>query len=608
MMANRTSGFTILAVARRVLDQPDLGLEDNLLHAGMTSVQAARFVVELDRQAGVQAELADIFGYPTVAELGRLYAPHDESVRHHADGVLVRLAEGAGHDTLYCVHGGNGQVGFMRPLFTEFAAKTGITVVGVQAPGLKGDEPPLRTIPELAARYLAEISATGQPTPQLLAGYCAGGEIAIEMAHQLEERGQAPRFTAIFDPFAADPAFVELSDAQLLRFRIEELVSHCVAAGHAPAGVDPMMVGSYGPLAITLARLGRLSRDGDVDELHGQLAVWLATLRALHTYTRPQSLPRLDVFRAVRPGSSMHGGTVHLREHTFTGEHDYLFQSPELAPLLGDALSLRTQTMVGFTPLLDRFDAFVLDQWGVLHEGNKLHEGVATFLAELRRRDKEVLILTNSSKTSARNVERLGTTFGLDSTLYSALVSSADLIRDHLAGAQGTALRRVFVVADEDDEQLIDGLDVQIADKVADADAIVVLSLHPATSASVHRAWIHEGVERGLPLLCPSNDVHTVRSDGVFRGMASVIGEYQDRGGRVVNFGKPEPHVYTMCQHMLATTDRQRVLAVGDQIASDIEGARRHGWATALVLTGAGLRSLASTRTRPDFIIESLAL
>lgn len=266
----------------------------------------------------------------------------------------------------------------------------------------------------------------------------------------------------------------------------------------------------------------------------------------------------------------------------------------------------------GLEPLLERFDVFVLDQWGVLHEGNQLYPGVIPFLEEAHRRDKDVIVLTNSSKSSARNVERLEARFGLPRGSYQALVSSADLV---LAWARGAAdeivlppPRAVFIVADEGDEQLLISADVETVPDVEQADAVALLSLPVEDSLEDHRAWLETAAHMQLPLVCPSADIHTVRPHGVFSGMAAAIRHYAELGGEVHNVGKPSSPIYARCRRFMRVADPSRIVMVGDQIASDIVGAKSQGWSTVLVETGAGRHALASSEIRPEYLLEELRL
>lgn len=279
------------------------------------------------------------------------------------------------------------------------------------------------------------------------------------------------------------------------------------------------------------------------------------------------------------------------------------------------------QTLSGFAEILDDYDAIVLDQWGVLHDGVSTYDGVHDLLSYLRRRAIPVAILTNSSKSSQRNAIRLRERFGIDTDLYSAVVSTAQLLRDSLAskktapGLDGCGVERIFVVAHEGDEQLLDGLEVGIS-PVHEADAVVLLSVDPEISIDSHANWLAQAAARRLTMLVPSADLLTVRPGAVFTGMSAVASEYVRRGGRVVNFGKPAREPYDECSRLLGLQGAgSRVLAVGDQVASDVVGAVAYGWDAALVMTGAGRRSWVAAqheaeagRSVPRFLAESLRL
>jgi HAD superfamily hydrolase (TIGR01459 family) len=266
----------------------------------------------------------------------------------------------------------------------------------------------------------------------------------------------------------------------------------------------------------------------------------------------------------------------------------------------------------GLGDLMDLFDVFVLDQWGVLHEGNQLYEGVLSFLDEIKRTRKQVFILTNSSKSSSRNIQRLEDRFGLAATRYDDLISSADIIREWLEGAYPIedlrVPRSVFVLADEGDEQLLSGLNTTISVDIEKADAVILLSLPVADTPEDHLPWMVTGADRGVPLICPSSDVLTVRPNGVYAGMNSVISRFLQLGGDVHNFGKPSHHVYDICRRRMRAVSPAKVLMVGDQIASDVIGAKAQGWTTALVQSGAGQRALAGSKILPDYVVESLRL
>src|SRR5262249_8386059 len=73
---------------------------------------------------------------------------------------------------------------------------------GLQPPGTDGKQIPLTNVGELAAHFVADIRQCQPEGPYLLAGYCAGGITAFEMAQQLRCTGQEVALLALFGTLA----------------------------------------------------------------------------------------------------------------------------------------------------------------------------------------------------------------------------------------------------------------------------------------------------------------------------------------------------------------------------------------------------------------------
>ena len=58
--------------------------------------------------------------------------------------------------------------------------------------------------------------------------------------------------------------------------------------------------------------------------------------------------------------------------------------------------------------ILDKYDTFLLDMWGVLHDGSKPYEGVLQTVKELKGMGKNLIILSNSSKRRENSHKMLG--------------------------------------------------------------------------------------------------------------------------------------------------------------------------------------------------------
>jgi ribonucleotide monophosphatase NagD (HAD superfamily) len=94
---------------------------------------------------------------------------------------------------------------------------------------------------------------------------------------------------------------------------------------------------------------------------------------------------------------------------------------------------------------------------------------------------------------------------------------------------------------------------------------------------------------------------------GAWPGTGATLAAVETASGRTAEIGgKPERHLFDQARKLIG--DAEHVAMVGDRIASDIEGGRRAGLATILVLSGATSREQAAAADpAPDLVLDDLA-
>ncbi len=95
---------------------------------------------------------------------------------------------------IFAVSGHGGDVFYLLGLARHLEAEQ--PMLGVQPPGLDGSEP-LKTVQELARYEIEQIRLYQPQGPYLIAGHCAGGTIAFEVAQQLTAAGQQVALLAL---------------------------------------------------------------------------------------------------------------------------------------------------------------------------------------------------------------------------------------------------------------------------------------------------------------------------------------------------------------------------------------------------------------------------
>jgi HAD superfamily hydrolase (TIGR01459 family) len=245
----------------------------------------------------------------------------------------------------------------------------------------------------------------------------------------------------------------------------------------------------------------------------------------------------------------------------------------------------------GFEPLAARYDGFILDLWGVVHDGVKPYPGAIGCLTRLRDAGKPVVLLSNAPRrASAAQAALEGMGIGPD--LYTGIITSGEAthlaLRDRMESWHAGLGPRVFHLGPERDRNVLDGLELTRVDAPEDAD--FVLNTGPdderdPSNPAEFDAVLEACLRRDLPMLCANPDLEVIR-DGRRLICAGLLAErYAQRGGEVRSLGKPDPAIYAPVLERLGVAP-ERVLAVGDSLRTDIAGAKAAGVDACWVLGG----------------------
>lgn len=271
----------------------------------------------------------------------------------------------------------------------------------------------------------------------------------------------------------------------------------------------------------------------------------------------------------------------------------------------------------GLAGVADAFDAVLVDQYGVLHDGRTAYPGAADALARLTALGKPVIVLTNSGKRAAPNMERLGR-LGIPRASYATLASSGEVtwqgLRTGAFGPPFEAGGRVCVIGRSGEDYGLDDLGLTPVAEPAAADFLVIAGSDcPATSLDRYNDRLAPAAARHVPALCANPDLQMLTPGGLQPAPGAIARLYEDLGGRVVFVGKPYPAIYARAL-TAAGSWVKRVLCIGDSLEHDVAGGAEAGFSTALVRTGvlegtddAALADLiGKARHRPDYVLPSL--
>lgn len=244
----------------------------------------------------------------------------------------------------------------------------------------------------------------------------------------------------------------------------------------------------------------------------------------------------------------------------------------------------------GVGAIAEHYDGFILDVWGVLYDGGKAYPGVVDCLERLKAAGKRILVLSNAPRRSTVLIDRLSG-LGIPRHLYDEVHTSGEetfiALRDR-ADDFHRGLGNSFIdTGGRRFSGLLDGLAVEQVDSVDAADFVLANGPREGTDTiEMYDELLGRSLDRGLPMLCANPDLEVLHEGERHLCAGSIGARYEAMGGRVQHYGKPHAPVYERCLKLLDIADRSRILAVGDNLETDVRGGRAQGTGTLLVAGG----------------------
>jgi HAD superfamily hydrolase (TIGR01459 family) len=242
--------------------------------------------------------------------------------------------------------------------------------------------------------------------------------------------------------------------------------------------------------------------------------------------------------------------------------------TPAAIPILSSIAEL--------TPM---FDAWIVDIWGVMHNGARAFDAAGEACRKFRAGGGIVILLSNAPRPFSAVVGQMSA-LGVDPAAYDGGVTSGDATRGLIEAWAG---RSLLHIGPDHNKGLFDGLDVMVAPAEA-AQGIVCSGFYDDTreTPADYAALFDRLAARRLPMICANPDLVVERGDKLVYCAGALAAAYAEKGGEVIYAGKPHLPIY---QPTFAAIDRiagsavprERILAIGDGLDTDLLGAHRAG-------------------------------
>ena len=256
--------------------------------------------------------------------------------------------------------------------------------------------------------------------------------------------------------------------------------------------------------------------------------------------------------------------------------------------------------IAGLAHVAARYDAILCDVWGVVHNGVEAWGDAIDALQRFRRGGGRVALITNAPRPSGpvlSQLQGLGVPTQGPDAAFDAIVTSGDVTRALIAEHSDEPILHIGTPGEL---TLFDGLDVQLDDEV-EARAVVVTGLRrdEEEEPEEYREELTRLVRRGVPMICANPDLVVERGHRLVPCAGSLAKLYREIGGETLVAGKPHAPIYAAALDVLGGPPRERTLAIGDGMPTDVRGAQDAG--LPLLYVSSGIHSAEyGTQDTPD--------
>ena len=233
----------------------------------------------------------------------------------------------------------------------------------------------------------------------------------------------------------------------------------------------------------------------------------------------------------------------------------------------------------GLSSIVDNYQLFYIDLWGVVHNGINLHEGAITALQEISKKDKEYVLLINAPRPNSA-VKVFLEKMGADKEIRDRVFTSGQAALNYLK--KNYLNKKFFHIGPPRDFDLFQDFKKNKSNDVENSEYILCTGLfdHQEENLNYYKKLLENSLNKKM--ICTNPDLIVDRGNVRELCAGSVAIVFEKMGGEVIYFGKPYPEVYNQ-----STNNKdKKILAIGDNLNTDIKGANLLNYDSLIISNG----------------------
>ena len=222
----------------------------------------------------------------------------------------------------------------------------------------------------------------------------------------------------------------------------------------------------------------------------------------------------------------------------------------------------------------DSYDTFVIDLWGVIHNGINLNEKAMEAVNQLKKNFKKIVFLSNAPRPSAKVIDFL-LKMKMDKQYLSNVMTSGEAAMNAINNNKFG--KKFFHLGPPRDVAIFEKVK-ENSTTIDNCEFILCTGLFDEDDPDVNKSQLHENdldyyknfliKHISKKLVCTNPDLTVHRGDKEEYCAGYVAKIFEELGGETIYYGKPYKEIYNMC-----FDKSEKVLAIGDNLRTDIKGA-----------------------------------
>ena len=233
----------------------------------------------------------------------------------------------------------------------------------------------------------------------------------------------------------------------------------------------------------------------------------------------------------------------------------------------------------GLKSIVENYDIFYIDLWGVIHNGINLHKNAIEALEEISKVKKKFVLLTNAprpNKTVKSFLEKMGMNKEIRESVYSSGEAALTYLKKKLLS------EKFYHVGPPRDFDLFLDFKKNKTANIEESSYLLCTGLfeEQGEDLNYYKELFKDHINKKM--VCTNPDLIVDRGDKRELCAGSVALVFEKMGGEVIYFGKPFPEVYNQS----IDNKKKRVLSIGDNLNTDIKGANLLNYDSLLISNG----------------------